>query len=433
MSDRNQNKPVVSLTPILSVNFVGTLGFSIVMPFLIFLVTRWGGNALIYGIIGATYSFFQMIGAPVLGRWSDRIGRKRVLLVSQLGTLLSWMIFLAAFILPQDSLLEVDSTIFGRFTLTLPLLILFLARGADGITGGNVSVASAYLADITDENMRNENFGKLAISSNLGFILGPALAGLLGSTVMGEVMPVLAALVVSAAASLIIIFQLPESKACVLEKCPEAEGFRKVLGQEHKECYRLKGEGKVPFTEIMRVENIRLLMTLYFLIMMAFNFFYISFPVYATQKLGWSVANTGMFFTFLSVLMVIVQGPVLKRASKKWTDSNLIISGSLSLACGFALYSSSNDVIIYLGTALLAIGNGIMWPSLLSVLSRVAGQSMQGAVQGYAGSAGAVASILGLIVGGVLYGFLEQRVFLLAALIIVTVFVASFRLKSIGR
>jgi len=147
----------VSLYPILAVNFVGTLGFSIVLPFLIFLVTRFGGNAVIYGIMGATYSAFQLIGAPILGRWSDIYGRRKILLLSQLGTLVSWFIFLAALYLPLDELLKVDSKLLGAFTLTLPLVILFFARALDGITGGNVSVANAYLADVTEEDERNEN------------------------------------------------------------------------------------------------------------------------------------------------------------------------------------------------------------------------------------------------------------------------------------
>ena len=94
----------VSIAPLLAVNFVGTLGFSIVTPFLVVLVTKWGGNAVVYGILAATYSFFQLFGAPVLGKMSDAIGRRRVLLLSQLGTLLSWGVFLVAFALPDVEL-----------------------------------------------------------------------------------------------------------------------------------------------------------------------------------------------------------------------------------------------------------------------------------------------------------------------------------------
>lgn len=430
MSIDHQSSRRISLLPILSVNFIGTLGFSIVLPFLLFLVTKWGGNALVYGIMGATYSFFQLIGAPILGRWSDSIGRKKVLLLSQAGTLVSWLIFILAFVVPQTTLLQVDSELFGSFTLTLPLIILFIARGTDGLTGGNVSVAAAYLADITEEENRSENFGKMAVSANLGFIFGPALAGILGATAMGELLPVLAALIISAAAVILIMFRLPESQACVVENCADTEGVRKVFGQEHKECYEMQGENKYSFVDVLRIKRIPLLLSLYFLVMLAFNFFYISFPVYALQQLKWSIASMGTFFTFMSVLMVIVQGPVLKRASRKWSDSSLITFGSLILAGGFTFYISSSNILIYFGTALLAVGNGLMWSSLMSVLSKAAGERMQGAVQGYASSIGAVASIMGLVLGGLLFEIMQRWIFLLAAFAIMCVFAASFNLKS---
>ena len=275
----------ISIYPILSVNFVGTLGFSIVLPFLVFLVTKWGGNALIYGIMGATYSFFQLIGAPILGKWSDKIGRRKVLLLSQIGTLLSWVILLTAFFLPVNNLLLVDSTIFGKFTLTLPLLVLFLARAADGITGGNVSVANAYLADISSDDNRNANYGKMSISSNLGFVLGPALAGILGATAMGEILPVTAALIISAVATVLIIVKLPESNRCAVTKHPDANNVRKVFGQELKPCYETESSKNISLGEILKLNNMKHILAIYFLIMLAFNFFYIAFPVYAVKTL----------------------------------------------------------------------------------------------------------------------------------------------------
>ncbi|NIT55343.1 MAG: MFS transporter, partial [Aliifodinibius sp.] len=149
----------VTIFPILLVNFIGTLGYSIILPFLIILVLKFGGNELIYGTIGATYSFFQLIGAPILGRWSDKFGRKKILLLSQAGTFLAWILFIIALRIPSTALAQVDSSILGVFILTIPLLILFVARALDGLTGGNVSVANAYLADVTTEKYRKSNFG----------------------------------------------------------------------------------------------------------------------------------------------------------------------------------------------------------------------------------------------------------------------------------
>lgn len=411
----------LSLLPILSVNFVGTLGFSIVLPFLVFLVTRWGGNALLYGVIGATYSVFQLVGAPILGRWSDTYGRRKILLLSQAGTLASWLIFLLAFALPTSALLEVESKALGSFAITLPLVVVFIARAADGLTGGNVSVATAYLADISRPEDRNANFGKLAVSANLGFILGPALAGALGATILGEIVPVMAAAAISLAATLLILFRLPESNLCSMTRDPEQRNVPRVFGQEHKACYELRGE-KLSARQILALPGISRSIAFYFLVMLGFNFFYVSFPVHAVRGLQWGVADTGVFFAVLSGMMALVQGPILSRASRKWSDRLLLLWGSLMLAVSFLFFASLSRSLIYVGAALMALGNGIMWPSLVSLLSKQAGDRYQGAVQGFAGSSGAVASILGLLVGGVLFDIMGPRVFWISAVLILVVF-----------
>jgi len=427
--NKNKDSVKISIYPILTVNFVGTLGFGIVLPFLVFLVTRYGGNAFIYGIMGATYSAFQLIGAPILGRWSDIFGRKRILLLSQLGTLLSWVIFLIALYLPQMQIFVVDSTLVGSFTLTLPLIFLFIARLFDGLTGGNVSVANAYLADITPENKRNENFGKMAVSANLGFIFGPALAGLLGTTNLKETLPVLVALIISVIASLLIAYLLPESKKCTLKNNPEAANIRKVFGQEHKDCYQLQNPAKLSLAEALKQPAIPTILLVYFLIFLGFNFFYIAFPVHAVQILKWDLTDTGIYFAFLGIIMALVQGPILTKMSKAISELNLILIGSFFLAIGFSLYIFNTIFLVYIGAAFIAIGNGLMWPSVLSLLSQTTDEKFQGIIQGFAGSMGSVASILGLLIGGVLYTRVSGWIFMISAIIIFFIFIISFSFK----
>jgi MFS transporter, DHA1 family, tetracycline resistance protein len=203
----------IPLFPLLLINFIGILCFSIVLPFLVFLVISFGGNAIVYGLLAAMYPAFQLIGAPILGKWSDDFGRKKVLLISNFGTLIGWIIFLIAFFLPVANIFSINSAIIGTFVITLPIVVLFFARSLDGITGGNVSVANAYLADVSSEKNRSKNFGKMAISSNLGFIVGPAIAGVLGGTIYKEMLPVLAAVFISLIAIIVIGFTLKESNS----------------------------------------------------------------------------------------------------------------------------------------------------------------------------------------------------------------------------
>jgi MFS family permease len=190
----------------------------------------------------------------------------------------------------------------------------------------------------------------------------------------------------------------------------------------------MKGAPKLSMVEILNLASIPKLLSLYFLVYLAFNIFYIAFPVYAVSALRWSLAQTGVFFSVTSLMMVVVQGPVLSRASRAFSDRALVIGGSLVLATSFVFFASRSTPVIYVGTALLALGNGIMWPSLMSIISKATDRDVQGAVQGLASSAGAVASILGLLVGGLLYGYLESRVFILAAAITTFVFLASMTL-----
>ena len=407
-----------SIAPLLAVNFVGTLGFSIVTPFLVVLVTNWGGNAVIYGLMAATYSFFQLFGAPILGRWSDRVGRRRVLLLSQLGTLLSWGVFLFAFTVPDAAIFEVESRWLGDFALTFPLLIVFLARAADGLTGGNVSVSNAYLADITSEEDRSKNFGRMAVSSNLGFIFGPALAGLLGATIWGEVLPVAAAFTISAVALAMIRFGLAEVSPVKVTETLEQPTACDLYGQENKPAYEVQCQRKDGARAILALPNMPRLMSVNFLVMLGFSFFYVAFPVHAVTALMWSVPKIGTYFAILSLAMVVVQGPILGRLSKVVADHQLMGVGGAALALGFAALFMTTDVFVYGSLILVAVGNGVMWPTFMATLSKSTDSSLQGSVQGLAQSGGALASIAGLIAGGLMYVSLGPVLFVVAACVI---------------
>jgi DHA1 family tetracycline resistance protein-like MFS transporter len=422
----------ISTLPILSINFIGALGFSIVLPFMVFLVTRWGGNALVFGAIGASYSFFQLIGAPILGRWSDRYGRRRVLLLSQLGTMFSWVLFLVAFALPVRVLLDTDSPVLGQLTLTLPLVLLFAARSLDGLTGGNVSVANAYLADISSDEDRSANFGRMAVSSNIGFVAGPALAGLLGATVYGELLPVAAALVISIGASALIAIGLREIPQSTTTAVGEDSEDQNHLGRDNA-CAVFGQEARSPEAEksdwraVLEISRIPTLLTINFLVMLGFSFFYIAFPIHAAGELEWSVSETGVFFAVLSLVMVVVQGPVLAAVSTRIGESTLMSIGTILLASAFALFWFPDTAVVYLAAVTLAMGNGLLWPTFMAVLAKRADGPAQGGVQGLAGSVGAAASIIGLLAGGVLYTSFGEWVFILAAVVIGSVLVFAHR------
>ena len=421
-----------SLFPLFLVNFVGTLGFSIVLPFLVFVVMKFGGNAIVYGLLAATYPAFQLIGAPILGKWSDIYGRKKILLLSNVGTAVGWILFLFALFLPSEKS-SIQIAFLGTFVIAVPLLILFLARAIDGITGGNISIANAYLADVSSDSTRSKNFGKMAISSNLGSILGPALAGILGGTIYGAILPVLAALILSLVTILVIAFLLRESKPPSKEiLVPEETTVRKVFSQECRDCYSTENTIKPRLRDVFKLEYISFLLVLYFLVFLGFNIYYAAFPTHAAKDLKWSVTQLGIFYAVLSGTMALIQGPVFSKALKRFSEEKLVVIGSIVLGTNFILFASNSIIAVSLALILFAVGNGLMWPSFMSILSRRAGSKLQGAVQGVAGSFGGLASIIGLTLGGFLYNSVGGVTFLISGGVIFVVFIMSFRLLKLN-
>ena len=332
------------------------------MSFMVYLVRRFGGNTLVYCIVSATYSSFQFVGAPILGRGSDRYDRRRILLLSYAGTLMSWLVFGAALCLPVTELVSLETSVAGSVTLTLPILVFIMARVLIGLTGSNISVANAYVANVSREADRSRNFGRMGVAANLGMVLGPALPGILGATVL----------------------------------------------------------------DVLRQPGVAYLVVLLFVINMPFSFFYTAFPMHAAVGL-WSVSEMGIFFAVLSLLLVLTQGPLLSRLARRVREPWLI-NGGLLPALHFFLMQYGRAELLYLAALLFALGDGVMWPSVESTVARVGGAEDQGAGQGIADSAGSLANIIGLPLGGIAYESVGPKTFLLSAGCALVAFVLSLRL-----
>ena len=149
--------------------------------------------------------------------------------------------------------------------------------------------------------------------------------------------------------------------------------------------------------------------------------------------MNWSITDIGFFFSFLGLTTVLVQGPFLSHVGKKVPDVILVLVGAIILAAAFVCFTSLDRAWLFVGASLFSLGNGLMWPSFLAILSRVAGDKHQGAVQGFASSVGSAASIVGLLLGGILYQTFHSNTFLVSAVCVVAVFLASFRLLPLTK
>lgn len=413
--------------PVLLVNFLGALGYGIVIPILIFIVIKMGGNAFVFGILGSVYPLFQFFGSPILGRLSDKIGRKKVFIITQIGSLICWSLIVVAFLIPTVNLWSQDSSVTGAYTMTLGLLLVFIARILDGFTGGNISVANAYLSDISTDEDRSANFGKMASAASVGFIIGPAAAGFLASTALEEMLPVIVAGIVAFISIIVINRKLVESNPDIVDTAGFSLKTIKTFFQtEHKDCYSNKEknqsiEDSVSFSSLLRLEGIPVLFSVYFLTFLAFSFFYTGLPIYANGTLNWSPSELGLLYTYLSFVMIIAQGPILSYINKRLSDNYILVIGSVLLASGFIVVNTSSIIMLVLGITLISLGNGLMWPTFMADLSKVGTKNLKGAIQGYGTSMGSIAQTLGLIFGGILFQYIDSGLFIISGVIFVVI------------
>ncbi|MDB4956728.1 MAG: Tetracycline resistance protein [Myxococcales bacterium] len=398
------------------VAFLSSLGFSIVIPFLVFLVMRFGGNAFVLGAIGSVFWTAQLVGSTWLGALSDRLGRKRVLFRSQLGAMAAWAIFLCALFAPRVELAHVASSATGAFTITLPLLLIALARMTDGVFNGSISVANAYMADLTGEDKRKVGYARLGAATNLGFVVGPLIAGFLARTDAGVIAVVMLALVLSGIAAMLIKLRLPDVplRSATAIDVARAGGVRahKLLGGGCRESVKTP---RVPLRAILSSHALRPLIAIYFLVYFGFSIFAATIAVHATKDLGLSSDQLGLLFTTLALGLVVTETLILPRLERKVASTTLGAGGCAILVLAYVLMTRSSAGSLFGGAVLYGIGNGLMWPSYLALLSESGPPQYQGSVQGIGSSTGSFASIIGTLLGGVLFENLGATTFYVSA------------------
>ena len=306
------------LVPAYLLTLVNVLGFSILMPILPFVVEDYGAPKWVFGLLLTLYSASQFIGAPILGALSDSNGRKPILLISQAGTLLSWIVFVFALSLPDNSILG----------LALPLWIIILSRILDGVTGGNTAVANAYIADITTRQEKSYIFGYLGGIAGIGMIIGPGLGGLAASTSWSYTGTMLISIIISTLTLITIIVLLKESHP--LEKRTPRK--KQSILKSFRILKRIK--------EIKPKPIIKLLFLLKFFFSSMMAFYIATISLFLIDLFSFDVQHLGYFMFAGGLFLAINQAFVAQKFIKIMGEYRTLILGLALSTLGLGMFNN---------------------------------------------------------------------------------------------
>ncbi len=335
--------------------FVNLVGFGIIIPLLPFYAQQFGASGLTIGLLFGIFSLSQLVASPILGAASDRYGRRPVLIFSLAGTVVS----------------------FVMLALAHSITMLFVARIVDGLSGGNISTARAYVADVTDVKDRSRAYGIIGAAFGLGFILGPALSGLLAPISMTA--PIWAAAGVTALAMLMAIVWLPETvhRATAATRLP-LRGLRNMLQRPH----------------------VRRVLAIDFVYWLAFAMFQTTFALFVAHRFGFDAGQTGYFFAGFGLLGAVVQGALIRPIVGRLGDKSTFILGLVCSAAGLVAATLTWSAALFaVALVPLALGIGFGHPTMSSLVSRTAKEDEQGRVQGAASAVESLGRAIGPVWG----------------------------------
>jgi DHA1 family tetracycline resistance protein-like MFS transporter len=335
--------------------FVNLIGFGIIIPLLPFYAETFGASPIVIGLLFAVFSLCQLVAAPALGDLSDRYGRRPILIFSLLGTVVS----------------------FAMLALAHSIVMLFLARIVDGLSGGNISTARAYVADVTEPKDRARAYGLIGAAFGLGFIMGPALSGLLAQ--VSYTAPIWAAAGLTFVAAAMAWFWLPETV------------HRAHAGVGNPLSY---------LPELLQRAPIRRVLTVDLIYWFAFSIFQTTFALFAARRFDFNASRTGYFMAAFGVLGAVIQGGFIRPIVKRTGDKQMFIAGATFSIVGLAAAAAAHSVTLFAVSLVpLAFGMGFGHPTVSSLVSRAGRGDEQGRVQGAASAVESLGRTLGPVWG----------------------------------
>ena len=348
--------------------FIDLLGFSIILPLLPFYAETFGANPTVVGLLVAIYAAAQMFSAPLLGRLSDRFGRRPLLLISIIGSAIGFILL----------------------GFANSLLILFIARLLDGLTGGNISVAQAYITDVTDEKNRSRGLGLIGAAFGLGFIIGPALGGILSQ--FGYAVPAFVAAGISILNFSLALFWLPESLT--------DERKLAISKQKRRRTFSLDAL----FEALKRPVVGNLLHTRLFYAF-SFSMFQTVFALYGQYRFGLNASNTGYILAYVGLLSAVTQGVVVGRLSDRFSDKLLILAATGLIALSLFGWAFAPNIIFLLIILLpIALSAGVLNTVINSAITKAVPSDEFGGILGISASLESATRVVAPTIGGFLLG-----------------------------